>query len=80
MVKSIHSGGSRVGEGGGGEGQSKSDDVFVSAVKAKELLITSILNFLFQWKNRCVDVFTIDSLIFSIQNKIPSDLFCPTIP
>ena len=62
-------------------GQSESDDVFVSAVKAKELMITglTILLFLFQWKNKNMDLFTLGSLTFGIQNKIPSDLLCPTI-
>ena len=38
-----------------------------------------ILLFLFQRKNENVDLFIIGSLIFGIQNKIPSDLLCPTI-
>ena len=60
-------------------GQSESDDMFVSGVKAKELMITgsSILLFLFQWENRNVDIFTMGSLISGIKNKIPSDLLCP---
>ena len=64
-----------------GVGQSESDYIFVSGVKAKELTITgsSILLFLFQWKNKNVTLFTMGSLIFGIQNKIPSDLLCPTI-
>ena len=35
-------------------GQSESEDVFVSGVKAKELMITgsSIFLFLFQWKSK----------------------------
>ena len=62
-------------------GQSESDDIFVSGVKAKKLMITgsSIFLFLFQWKNKNVDLFTMGSLIFGIQNKIFSDLLCPTI-
>ena len=61
-------------------GQSESDDIFVSGVKAKELMITgsSILLFLFQWKNRNVDL-SLNSLIFGIQNIIPSDRLFPTI-
>ena len=53
-------------------GQSESDDDFVSGMKAKELMATgsSIMLFLFQWKNKNVDLFTIGSLIFGIQNKI----------
>ena len=59
--------------------KSESDDVFVSGVKAKESMITgsSILPFLFQWKNKNADLFTIGSLIFGIQNKIPSNLLFP---
>ena len=62
-------------------GQTESDNVFVSGVKAKEFTVTgsSILLFLFQWKNKNVDLFIMASLIFGIQNKIPSDLHCPTI-
>ena len=62
-------------------GQSESDDIFVSVVKAKELMTTgsSMLLFLFQWKNKNVDLFTMGSFIFGIQNKIPSDLLYPTI-
>ena len=59
--------------------KSESDDVFVSGVKVKESMITgsSILPFLFQWKNKNADLFTIGSLIFGIQNKIPSNLLFP---
>ena len=62
-------------------GQSESDDIFVSELKAKELTITglSVLLFLFQWENRNVDLITMGSLIFSIQIKISSDLLCHTI-
>ena len=62
-------------------GQSESDDIFVSEVKAKELMITGsvMLLFLFQWKNKNVNLFTMGSLIFGIENKIPSDLLYPTI-
>ena len=37
-------------------GQSESDDIFVSGVKTKELMITvlSVLTFLFQWENKNV--------------------------
>ena len=38
-----------------------------------------ILLFLLEWKNKNVDLFIMGSLIFGIQNKIPSDLLCPTI-
>ena len=60
-------------------GQSESDDIFVSGVKTKELIITelSVLPFLFQWENK--KVYLVGSLIFGIQIKIPSDLLCPTI-
>ena len=60
-------------------GQSESNDIFVSGVKVKELMITgsSILLFLFQWENKNVDLFTMGSLIFGINNKNPSDLLCP---
>ena len=63
-------------------GQNESDDLFVSGVKAKELMIakSSILFFLFRWKNKNVDLFTMGSLIFGIQNKISSDPLCPTLP
>ena len=63
-------------------GQSESDDIFVSGVKAKELMITgsSLLLFLFQWKNNNVDLFAMGSLIVGTKNKIPSGLFCPTLP
>ena len=62
-------------------GQSESDDIFVSEVKAKELMITgsSMLLFLFQWKNKNVDLFTMGSLIFGLPNKIPTDLLYTTI-
>ena len=61
--------------------QSGLDDGVVSGVKAKEFVITgsSILLFLFQWKNKNVDLFTMGYLTYGIQNKIPSDLLCPTI-
>ena len=60
-------------------GQSESDDIFVSEMKAKELMITGllILLFLIQWKNKNVDFFTMGSLIFGIHNKISIDLLCP---
>ena len=62
-------------------GQSDSDDIFVSELKAKELTITwlSVLLFLFQWENKHVDLITMGFLIFGIQIKISSDLLCPTI-
>ena len=61
--------------------QSESDDIFGSGMNGKELTITEslLLHFLFQWKSKNVDLFTMGSLIFGIQNKIPSDL-CPTLP
>ena len=63
-------------------GQSESDDIFVSGVKAKELLIigSSLLLFLFQWENKNDDLITICSLVFGIQIKMSSDLLCPTLP
>ena len=63
-------------------GQRGSDDNFVSGAKAKELMIigSSILLFLFQWKNKNVDLSPMGYLIFGVQNKIPSDLLCSTIP
>ena len=63
-------------------GQSERDDIFASRVNGKELMITGslLLHFLFQWKSKNVDLFTMGSLIFGIQNKIPSDLLCPTLP
>ena len=62
-------------------GQSDPDDIFAPEVKAKELMITgsSMLLLIFQWKNKNVDFFTMGSLIFGIQNKIPSDMLYPTI-
>ena len=62
-------------------GQSESDDIFVSELKAKKLTITwsSVLLFLFQWENKHVDLITMGFLIFGIQIKISSDLLCPTI-
>ena len=59
--------------------QSESDDIFVSGVKTKELMITglSVLPFLFQWENK--NVYLVHSLIFGIKVKIPSDLLCPII-
>ena len=59
-------------------GQGESDDIFVCKVKAKELMIAMLL-FLFQWKNKNVDIFTMGSLTSGIQNNIPSDLLYPTI-
>ena len=49
-------------------GESESNYIFVSGVKANELTITgsSVLLFLFQWKDRNVDLFTTGSLIFGI--------------
>ena len=62
-------------------GQSESDDIFVSELKAKELTITgsSVLLFLFQCENKNVDLITMGSLIFGIQIKISSDLLCSTL-
>ena len=53
-------------------GQSESDDIFVSELKAKELTMTgsSVLLFLFQWENKHVDLITMGFLIFGIQIKI----------
>ena len=63
-------------------GQSESDDVFISELKAKEFTITgsSVLLFLFQWENKRVDLITMGFLIFRIQIKISSDLLYPTPP
>ena len=60
-------------------GQSESDNIFVSAVKAKELVITgsSMLPFLFQWKIKMWIFSPWGSLNFGIQNQIPSDLLNP---
>ena len=62
-------------------GQSESGDIFVSELKAKELMITgsSVLLSLFQWENENVDLITMGSLSFGIQINISSDLLCPTI-
>ena len=62
-------------------GQSESDDIFVSELKAKELMITasSVLLSLFQWENKNVDLITMGSLSFGIQINISSDMLCPTI-
>ena len=53
-------------------GQSESDDIFVSELKAKELMITrsSILLSPFQWENKNVDLITMGSLSFGIQINI----------
>ena len=53
-------------------GQSESDEIFVSGVKAKELMIigSSLLLFLFQSENKNNDLITIGSLIFGIQIKM----------
>ena len=53
-------------------GQSESDGIFVSELKAKELTMTgsSVLLFLFQWENKHVDLITMGFLIFGIQIKI----------
>ena len=61
--------------------QSESDDIFVSELKAKELIITgsSVLLSLFQWENKNVDLITTGSLSFGIQVNISSDLLCLTI-
>ena len=55
---------------------------FVPELKAKEITIagSSVLPFLFQWKNKNVDLITMGSLIFGKQIKISSDLLCPTLP
>ena len=59
-------------------GQGESDDIFVSKLKAKELMITgpSVLLSLFQWENKNVDLITMGSLSFGIQINISSDLLC----
>ena len=61
--------------------QSETDDIFVSELKSKELMITgsSVLLSLFQWENKNVDLITMGSLRFGIQINISSDLLCPTI-
>ena len=63
-------------------GQSESDDIFVSELKANSLMVTGspILLSLFQWENKNVDLITLGLLIFSIQIQISSDLLCPIIP
>ena len=52
-------------------GQSESNDIFVSELKAKdqELIITgsSVLLSLFKWENKNVDLITMSSLIFGTQ-------------
>ena len=62
--------------------QSESDDIFVSGMKAKELMITvlSVLLFLLQRDNENVDLIIMSSLIFCIQIRILSDLLCPILP
>ena len=62
-------------------GQRESNGIFVSGVKAKELMIigSSLLLFLFQWENKN-DFITIGSLIFSIQIKCPVTCFAPPYP
>ena len=64
-------------------GQSESDDIFVSELKAKELMITGsyILLSLFKCENKTVDLITMGSLSFGIQKNIFfRDLLCPTPP
>ena len=63
-------------------GQSESNDIFVSELKAKELMITgsSDLLSLFQWENKNVDLITMGFLSFGIQINISSDPLCPTPP
>ena len=62
-------------------GQSESDDIFVSELKAKELMITgsSVLLSLFQRENKNVDLITAGSLSFGMQIYFSSDLLCPMI-
>ena len=62
-------------------GQSESDDVFVSCVTVKKLMITglSVLLSYSNWKIKKIDVITMGYLIFGRQIKIPSDLLCPII-
>ena len=59
-------------------GQSESDHIFASELKAKELTMTGslVLLFIFQWENKHVDLITMGFLIFGIQIKI---LLYPTI-
>ena len=61
-------------------GQIESDDVFAFGVKAKELTIQGH-QFCFSFSNRKknVDLFTMGSSIFGIQNKIPCYLLWPTV-
>ena len=63
-------------------GQSESDDIFVSELKAKKLMMTgsSVLLSLFHWENKNVDLITMGYLIFGLQIKISSDLLCPIPP
>ena len=63
-------------------GQSESDDISVSGVKAKELMIigSSLLLFLFQWENKNDDLITIDSLIFGLQIKSLVTFFAAPYP
>ena len=62
--------------------QSELDDIFVSELKAKELMITgsSVLLSLFQWENKNVDLITMGYLSFGIQINISNDLLCPIPP
>ena len=61
-------------------GQRESDGIFVSGVKAKELMIIGSSLLLFQWENKD-DFITIGSLIFSIQIKMSSvTCFAPPYP
>ena len=58
-----------------------SQDVSVSGVKAKVIYDNRVINFvfLFQWKNKNMDPSITGSLIYGMQNKVPSDLLCPTM-
>ena len=62
-------------------GQSESDDIFISELKANSLTVTGspVLLSLFQCENKNVDLITLGLLIFSIQIQISSDLLCPII-
>ena len=55
-------------------GQSKSDDIFVSGVNCKELMIAGVINFAFLF------LWNVNMWIFSLWvPKILSDLLCPAM-
>ena len=60
--------------------QSETDDIFVSGVKAKDMItMHQFLLFLLQWENKSYDLITNGSLIFGIQRKCLLTCFAPPV-